>query len=205
MIGRSRGFTLVELLVAMFITAILFAMGYGAMNQAISNREGIQKQQQRLTDVQRAMRLMVQDFAQAAPRPVRDAIGGATDPAFKSGTPTGVLVTLTRGGWSNPAGVQRPTLQRVQYVFADGTLRRENFPVLDAVADVKPRERPLLADVRSVKLRYLADGGQWVEVWPPPQSTPNAKQRDRLLPNAVEVTLELTDWGKLVRIIEVAY
>jgi general secretion pathway protein J len=202
--SRARGFTLVELLVALFITAILFAMGYGAMRQAIDNREGIEARQQRLVDVQRAMRTLVQDFAQLAPRPVRDELGSGSEPALLSGTPTGRIVTLTRGGWSNPAGVQRPTLQRVRYALADGTLRRESFPVLDAVAGVQPRGRDLLTDVKSVALRYRTELA-WVDAWPPPQSLEPVEKRNRLRPRAVEVTLELKDWGKLVRIIEVTY
>ena len=36
---RQRGFTLIELLVALFIAAIMFAMGYGAINQALKNHD----------------------------------------------------------------------------------------------------------------------------------------------------------------------
>ena len=45
---RNRGFTLLELLVAMFIAAIMFAIGYGAINQAAINwinHDGIKDQQ----------------------------------------------------------------------------------------------------------------------------------------------------------------
>src|SRR6266850_1665979 len=42
------------------------------------------------------------------------------------------LAALTRGGWTNPNGLQRPGLQRVAYFFENGTLRREYWTVLDA-------------------------------------------------------------------------
>jgi general secretion pathway protein J len=202
---RRRGFTLVELLVALFITAILFAIGYGAINQALKNRESLQQRQDRLVALQRAIRTMVQDFAQTAPRPVRDGLGSGSEPALKSGTPTGVLVTLTRSGWSNPAGVQRASLQRVRYSLREGHLYREALPVLDAVIDVQPRSRELLDRLKSLTLRYMDDGGTWRNDWPPAVAGPISPKDLRWRPLAVEATLDLEDWGKITRIIEVAW
>jgi general secretion pathway protein J len=79
---RGRGFTLLELLVAMFIAAILFAMGYGTINQAVKNRETLEAQQARLLELQTTVRVMEQDFVQLAQRPVRDPVGGTFQPAL---------------------------------------------------------------------------------------------------------------------------
>jgi general secretion pathway protein J len=49
----------------------------------------------------------------------------------------------------------------------------------------------------------MDDGRNWRDLWP----VPGSMAQDTALrwrPRAVEVTLELEDWGKLVRIIEVA-
>ncbi len=86
---RHGGFTLIELLVALFITAIIFAMGYGAINQALKDRESLEARQARLTAVQNAVRVMVQDFTQLAPRPVRDALGQTSLPCLM-GSPNGI-------------------------------------------------------------------------------------------------------------------
>ncbi|MEP7314724.1 MAG: type II secretion system minor pseudopilin GspJ [Pseudomonadota bacterium] len=202
---RLRGFTLVELLVALFITAIVATLGYTSINQAVSNREIVQQRQERLVAVQGAMRLFVQDFAQLAPRPVREPLGNTYQPALSTDSRSGVLVSLTRAGWANPAGVQRATLQRVRYVLEDGRLRREYWTVLDAMLDPPPRKRELLDRVKSVKFRYMDDGHTWREQWPPAVlSTTPTPQDLRWRPIAVEVTLELEDWGKLTRIIEIA-
>ena len=79
---RSRGFTLLELLVAMFIAAIMFAIGYGAINQAVNNHSGIKDQQDRLAELQSAVRVMEQDFVQLQPRPVRQPVGDGWLPAL---------------------------------------------------------------------------------------------------------------------------
>jgi len=46
---------------------------------------------------------------------------------FTSSTTAVAIVTLTRAGWANPAGIQRPALQRVTYILENGTLRREKL------------------------------------------------------------------------------
>lgn len=198
---RSRGFTIVELMVAMLITSIVFALGYGALNQALGNRETIAAQAARLQAVQGAMRNLVQDFSQLAPRPVRDPLGAVHQPALL-GTPVGA--TLTRGGWMNPAGGQRSTQQRVRYVLEEGRLYRENWMALDATIDPPPARQLLLEDVRSFTLRYMDQGRAWQDTWPGPSSGPSASESVlRSRPIAVEVTIELADWGRIVRLVEV--
>ena len=74
-----RGFTLLELLVALFITAIMMAMGYGVVNQVTKGRTQLQQQTARIIGLQRALRMIEQDLALMQPRPVRDPLGGSTD------------------------------------------------------------------------------------------------------------------------------
>ncbi|MEO7773718.1 MAG: type II secretion system minor pseudopilin GspJ [Steroidobacteraceae bacterium] len=201
---RNSGFTLIELLVAMFITAVMFSIGYGAIKQAVNNRGFVESRQKRLLDVQTAMRMFSQDFTQLAPRPVRRPNAAGWLPAVLADGRNEALVSLTRGGWANPAGVQRAALQRVRYVLEDKTLYRESFRVLDAPLNAKPRRRALMDRVTSVKFRYRDEGGTWRDQWPPASSITPTPQDLRVRPVAVEVTVDLEDWGKLVRLIEVA-
>lgn len=200
---HQQGFTLVELVVALFITAIIFAMGYGAINQALTDRDAVTARQERLNAVQGTMRILVQDFAQLAPRPVREPVGDGWQPAIRARQESPELVTFTRAGWANPAGIQRPTLQRVAYILENGTLRRIHWPVLDSPLSNDPLRRNLLDKVKTVTFRYMDEARQWREQWPPQVDPSNADKSLRVRPIAVEVTVELEDWGKIVRIIEV--
>lgn len=224
----AHGFTLIELIVALFITAIIFSVGYGGINQALRNHEQLKEHQARLSEVQNAVRVMVQDFSELAARPIRDQLGqnwlasittgGAdasssgslssapatpdtdddddTDSSVADGIPD--LIALTRGGWANPAGVQRPTLERVSYRFANGTLRRMHWAVLDGTEASLPVRRDLLTHVKSVAFRFMNDERVWVTQWP---ALGSSSLRSR--PFAIEITLELEDWGHIVRVIEV--
>jgi general secretion pathway protein J len=201
--SAQRGFTLIELMVALFITAIVFAMGYGAINQALNSRQALEERQERLLAIQNTMRVLAQDFGQLASRPVRDPTGDNWQPVLRSGQTPQPYLTFTRAGWANPAGVQRPTLQRVSYVLEDKKLRREHTPVLDALLSTQQVKRELLTDVKSVTFRYMDVTRQWRDRWPPPglAGDPNVNLRSR--PIAVEVTIELEDYGKVRRVFEV--
>lgn len=200
----QRGFTLVEILIASAIAAILAVMAFTAMQEAMENRERIRESQERLAALQFTIRSLVQDFSQLAPRPVRMPLGEGYQAAVfgQPGAFSGVL--LTRSGWNNPAGLPRSGLQRVRYEVREGVLYRDYWLVLDAQLEPLPVQRALLDGIESFTLRYMNDARQWQDNWPPPQ--PGAEGELRYLrwrPIAVEVTLQLADWGTLTRLIEV--
>jgi len=219
-----RGFTLVELMVALFIAAVMFAIGYGAIKQALASHEALKDQQSHLLELQNAVRVMEQDFVQLAPRPVRQPVGdepaqpalagGATGTlgtqAALNGSTTGAppIVAFTRAGWANPRGLQRSGLERVAYYLENGTLRRENWSVLDPTLASTTTRRDLLTHVKAVTIRYMDVNHQWQEQWPPTTNTTLISQALeatlRSRPLAVEITLDTEDWGKVVRIVEIA-
>ncbi len=233
-VRASRGFTLIELLVALFIAAVMFAMGYGAINQALTTRGAIRRHQDNLVQLETAMRVIQQDFVQLAPRPVRSPDGTTWLPCLQGSPASGSsgvadtadtdsssdsdssgdsdtsspLVVLTRGGWSNPTGLQRPQLERVAYVLDNGTLVREHWNVLDATLSSTPFKRNILKNLRNVTFRYMVpQTHSWVDTWPPAgvSSTAVMDSYLRKEPQAVEVTLDTRQWGKIVRMIEIAY
>jgi general secretion pathway protein J len=209
---RQRGFTLVEVMIAIFIAMIMFAIGYGAINQAVRDRDSINASQARITEIQRGMRIVAQDLAQMIARPARDTSGtGQLMPAIMSSNTDDILVTFTRAGWSNPAGLPRPAEQRVRYRYVgrDQTLVREHWVSVDPALNTEPLERVLLTRVKSVELRFLDPASRnWRTDWPPsmPSGPVNPLQADQLLlprPLAVEVTVVLEDWGRVQRLFEI--
>jgi general secretion pathway protein J len=112
------------------------------------------------------------------------------------------LAELTRAGWSNTAGQQRSTLQRVTYSLVDDVLKRSYTTSLDTVLATQPLVQDLFSKVKTVQLRYLDGNQTWQTQWPPPNlpSPENLWVR----PVAVEITIEFKDWGRVQRLIEVA-
>jgi general secretion pathway protein J len=203
---RGHGFTLVELLVALFIAAIMFAMGYGAINQALRDRTQLAESQKRLTTVQTAMRLLVQDLSLVAPRPTRNPLSADSDPVLVSEPGNNAnLITLVRSSWANPQGAQRPTLQKVRYVLEDRKLIREHWRVVDPLPGSEPVRRTVIDQVKAVRFRFMTAPPQrsWVPDWGATGSRPSTAPDIRNRPIAIEVTLDLEDFGELVRIVEV--
>lgn len=201
-LAASRGFTLVEMLVALLIMAIMSALGYGIYGQARIGAERAGESLKRTREIEFGMRIMVQDFSQAVPRPVRDPLGETRQPALRGGVGAATLVDLTRGGWSNTAGVQRSTLQRVSYRLAKGVVQRSYFTVLDATSNSQPVVQDLLTNVNSIQVNYLDMNHNWVQQWPPAVLPANEALGTR--PLAVEIIIEFKDWGKVRRLVEVA-
>jgi general secretion pathway protein J len=213
-----RGFTLIELMVAVLITAIIAVMGYTALNQAATNRVQVEAQAARVLEVQRGLRALTQDIELMAPRPVRDPLGNGVQPAMVAGTATSVVgaatagqtnrnasgssgaaggsvgavstlsnlvlqsqavLTLTRGSWANPAGLQRTEEQRVSYLLENGALVRYHLPVLDAAGEIPAIRRELIRDVESIAFRYMDAGHGWQSNWQLGLATGSGRLRSR--------------------------
>ena len=133
--------------------------------------------------------------------------GGSSSSGLGSTSANGTstpLVTFTRAGWTNPVGIQRSELQRVSYTLEKDVLMRQYYPVLDATEAVVPVKRALIDKVKNFSLRFMDAGHNWQNGWPPITTGGATTSAPRLRPVAVEVTIELEDWGVLVRHIEVA-
>ncbi|HEX5788040.1 MAG TPA: type II secretion system minor pseudopilin GspJ [Woeseiaceae bacterium] len=199
---RSRGFTLIEVMVAFAIFGVLSVLAYQALAMSMTNAEILEDRMNRLQDIQQTMRLLGRDIVQAAPRPVRDALSDELRPAFAVSPGGEFALEVTHAGWPNPAGIRRSTLQRSAYRIDDGTLIRLYWNVLDPALGNEPLVTELLEDVDSIAFRFYVGSGQWAEQWPPVGAGGPAAAFTR--PRMVEVTLTLADEGELTRFFEVA-
>ena len=196
-----HGFTLLELLVALAIFALLAVMAYGGLGKVLATRDILAEHLDRLTEVQRTFTFLEDDILQVVPRPIRDKFGDelpylfGRDPLITGSQP---LLALTRGGYPNPLGARRSNLARVDWRLKDGNLYRDTWPVLDRAPGTQPRSRRFCTGVEGFGLRYLDIDKQWRAQWPPPGRTTRAVG----MPLAVEITLELADWGKLKRLVK---
>ncbi len=197
----SAGFTLLEILIAVAIFAVVTTLALGGYNELIRQSDRIGANMARMRSVQTAMHRMVQDFAELEPRPVREPLGSAPLPVLLAPPRSEQLAEMTRAGWSNPAGVPRPTLQRVSYRLENNKLRRDYWLSLDRTLAATPVSVVLLDKVKTVSLRFLSTDRVWSDEWPVGGNSSGASPF--LRPIAVEITFELEDMGTLKRLVEV--
>lgn len=201
---RVKGFTLLELLVALFVAAVMFALGYGALTDVARHRVDIKNAQTSLSELQRAVRLVTDDLAQIHPRPIRDQLGRVYAPALVAEPGTPAPIALTRGGRAATSSHTRSMLQRVEYLIEEGQLVRFVWPVLDRVQSTNASRRVLMSGVRSLDFRYLDDRGEWQRDWPTPLLTGETEESaHRRRPRAIEFTLTTEAHGVIRRIVEV--
>jgi len=200
--ASHAGFTLMELLVAMAIFSILGTLALSGYTELQRQSEYAEQRLERVREVQRAVQTIAQDLAQLEPRPIREPIGDTHIPALLAGGAVDYGLQLTRAGWSNTAGLQRSTLQRVGYRLDGDELWRDHWPVLDRPLALEPTRVRLLGKVRDVRFRFMNTAREWVERWPANDVV--GPDQDRTRPAAIEVVIDLEDWGEIRRVIEVA-
>ena len=190
-----KGFTLLELLVALAVFTVIAVAAYSGLDSVLFTHAAVEREAERLADVQMAWYMLARDVEQATPRGVRDEYGQQR-PALESGGLSGELLVLTRAGWDNPSLQRRASLQRLAYRLDDGKLVRSYWTTLDRGVLNEPRETVLLDAVRESRVRFLNGNDEWRADWPPSEGS----RHTSTLPRAVEFTLFLEDWGEITRL-----
>lgn len=188
---EQTGFTLLELLVAMVIFSLMSVMAYGGLSNVIKGNEVIAEQEKRLKELQRTMMFLERDMRQIVPRP-RSTGFNEFAKAFDYGLDSDGLLEFTRAGNPNPIAQVRSSLQRVRYDLEEKVLIRKSWALVDHI-NLEPTSMKLLNDVESLKLRLLDKNNEWQDNW----------KQLKEIPQAVEITIDHTNWGKIKRLIPV--
>jgi general secretion pathway protein J len=164
---NARGFTLVEMLVAMAVFSLLAVAASGLLGVSLRNAEVFTRADAATRELQIARTIMRADFSQIARRPVRDAYGAPAPTIFAGGTAVAEkpILSFVRYGWDNPGGVDpRASLQYVEYAVAGEALVRRSRPYLDPTPETPVTTATLLSGVSAAQVSFLSRG-QWAETW----------------------------------------
>lgn len=182
--ASEAGFTLVELLVALAIFALISVAGVTLLRSGSDTQIAVKNRLEEYSRINRLSNAMEGDLAQAIARPLRDPSGQPV-PAFTendAGT-AGALFGFVRAGWSNYDEAPRAGLQRVAYVWEDGDLKRLSWPMLDGTAPADAAT--LIENVGAAQVQFKDDKGDWRSDWTATDAM--------ALPRAVELRLTIKD------------
>lgn len=193
-----RGFTLLELLIAIAIFALLGLGTYRMLDSVLQTDKVTRAHEVQLRELVRAMAAFERDVLQVQARPVRDPFGDVRA-ALLGDDLENPSLELTRSGWRNPLGQPRADLQRVRWQLSGEQWQRQYWTVLDQAQDSQPQVQKALEGVTALQLRYLDEQGAWQTNWPPQES--NQAEALTALPQAVELVLQHRRYGEIRRLL----
>ncbi|KTC78261.1 GspJ family T2SS minor pseudopilin variant LspJ [Legionella brunensis] len=190
--NKEKGFTLIEILIALAVFAILATVTSSAMYYAFNTKERVNQQADRLNVIQLAIILIERDTTQTIARTIR----GNEMHLFSAFIGQPQYLELTRLGIENPNSQEkRSNLQRVAYVCHDNQLLRRSWPVLDPTNRDNYEDRILLDNLLDCKFAYLDHNLQVLSEWR--ENALQQNQKSQPLPKALQFNLTLKDWGKM--------
>jgi general secretion pathway protein J len=162
--SAEHGFTLVEMMVALFIFALLAGAGVTLLSVGVRAQAAATRELETTGGLRRMSVLLANDLAQIVPRMARSGDGTILR-AFtgNDGSSNPLVMGYVRSGWANPDGVMRAGVQRVDLVLEQGRLERRGYRDIDGNS---PAATIVLADdVATVSTRYRDDKGEWHPRW----------------------------------------
>ena len=191
--NRTRGFTLLEMLVAVAIFAVMAAIAYTSLNQTIKIGNQVSEAGRRLSELQFALSYFNQDWMQVSPRKIRNQFGDTEDQVVL----TDGSISFTRSGWGNLLQQTRSELQRVRYELDDKKLVRRHWRTLDQGIGEEPLTTVILRNVDSFEIELIDSNDQSITTWP------NTVIQGLGQPIVLNLKLDLEDVGEIRRIMEI--
>lgn len=189
---KTKGFTLTEILIALFIFSVVLAGALQVFNFIQMTADSNEKQIERLREVQLAFRQLEEDIRHMVPRDRRDAFGDRAPLLKAESQSANNYLEFTRAGWRNPAKLKRSTLQHVKYELVDDRIERHHWLYVDSAREGQEMTRDFLTQVEEFNMEFLTND-TWKKDW-------LVDGDERLaMPEAIKVTIVLTDYGELYR------
>ncbi len=193
---HRSGFTLIEILVALVIFAVLSVLGYQGLTAVVNYSERTRTDYEEHNQLHRATVILMQDLLHLRARTVRDRLGGrlrAYDTSDQD-----YEITFTRGALPSIVGSSLGGMQRVGYsVSEENQLLRWVWPTLDAFGQNQPDARVLLDSVKRVEFFQLNARNEFEQNWPPLNETLAPDE----LPRMIRMEIEMENGMRLTRLL----
>lgn len=213
--AQQRGFTLLEMMVALGIFALVSTACYQLLHSLTVSRASLQAASEYRSDIARAMLVIEQDLRALIPRSVRREASLQRIAALSSDPENGAI-EFSRSGFPHGRSLSLLSAKRVAYQLeplADESgfaLSRIVYDALDRVEATPSYTQVLLPGVSDIGFRFMDKEGSWQPQWPPQDDTSATDESGQLatdderlreLPQAIEVAIALAPDRSIQRII----
>lgn len=191
-IKSSSGFTLLEMLIAIAIFALLGLAANTVLSTVLINDTVTREFAGKLKAMQQGFGIIERDLNQMVARTPRLLEGGRATTVFQTGDnmldSESESLVFFRLGWLNPDGMlPRGSLQSVAYVVIEGNLERWYYPYPEPEIGAEPIKTIVMKKVISVEYAFFTD-----DKW-------ERKTDATKLPKAIAMEIEFEDIGKVQR------
>lgn len=199
---NTRGFTLLEILIAMAIFTLIGLASTGLLTTVIDSNELSEDRFEKLQQLQRTMITIERDIQQAVPRAVRrngekqevvmaGGIGEDSDAGF---------LGFVRSGWDNPQMMlPRSTMQAVAYRLKENKLERLYSNYVDNVIGFEPKVRVLLENIDDFRVEFIANEATRTRSMDDDELNWSESYKGTALPRAVAFEIVSKDFGRIRR------
>lgn len=186
----AQGFTLLELLVALTIFAVVAALAWGGLDVVARTQRSLEVTGTQLAQLQKTIGRFERDVRQAVPRPIRNDLG-QSEPALVGSTDR-----LDLSLWRSAAGELQSGVQRASWRCRDGQLQRTQWRAPDRTGATPADESVQLTQLTHCRFRFVAEDGSVADRWPSPGKPAQS------LPRGVELGFAITGQGEFRRVVE---
>lgn len=188
---RTKGFTLVELLVAIGLLVVVSAMAFRGLDQIIAAEERLSREYRFWRAINIGTSSLVDDLMLASPRSIRKNSGKEAalmaQPLIELESPYACQLVFTRRAYALTDDVAISQAKRIGYRFSNGRLLKMEWGLLDVPLSSAPTSSiVVLEEIQDARWRFLDPDGAWHDRWP------IGNEQDSL-PRAVELALVLPD------------
>ncbi|MBY0379998.1 MAG: type II secretion system minor pseudopilin GspJ [Burkholderiales bacterium] len=193
---HNRGFTLIEVMIAIMIFAIISVISYRIISALLITKQVVTNAQNKWGNLAHSINRISTAMNSAIPLVVRDT-DGMVIPAVlgknKLQQQFDSQLELTMSGKIGDPVYGTSPPRRVGFRFIKGTLYEVSWPVLNRVITTNPRVDVLLNNVALFTVNFLYPDKEWRDTWP--LDNTNITQ----LPTGIKIDIQMNSGEKIMR------
>ena len=187
---REKGFTLIEIVIAMAIFGVIASIIFPALFQFLDVRERVDLKHQQVSGLQKTFMFLANDVRFAVNRLPKDEYGEPSKTTIKLGDESLLEFTAAYPDLSLD-GLNVP--RRIRWQLEDGVLQRVQYPVMDPDTDTRIILQSLLENVQEIEIEvsHVEDGRD---------NTDDKWEQQSRLPDLISIKIELENDLKYSRV-----